>query len=121
MKQMVQVESNIAGCPLPQYLRRKEGATISKDQRHITKWCTRKMCCRPALQVAGVAISTTLLIGLAARLRTTKEIGAAAKETNFMSVPNAFGITRALSDIAEVDHGGLDPYRFGQASVVKEL
>ena len=106
---------------LCEYLRTKEGATISKDQRHITKRCTRKMCSRTALEVAGVAITMTLLIGLAAKLGTAKEIGVAAKETDFMSVPNALHITRAVSDIAEADHGGLDPSRFGQASAVKEL
>ena len=121
MNEMVQVESNIPGCPLLQHLRTKEGATISKDQRHITKRRTRKMCSRTAMEVAGVAITVTVLIDLVDKLGTAKDIGVATKETDFMSAPNALRITRAVSNIAEADHGWLDPSGFGQASAVKEL
>ena len=118
---MVQVDSNILGCPLLQYLRTKEGATISKDQRHITKRCTRKVCSRSALEIAGVAISMTILIGLVATLGAAKEISLAAKETDFMSVVNALRIIRGILDIAEADHSALDPSRHGQASAVKGM
>ena len=108
LNEMVQVQSNIPGCPLLRYLRTKEGATISKDQRHITKRCTCKMCSSTALEIAGVAISMTVLIVLAAKLGT-------AKETDFMSVVNALRIIRGIMDVAEADHSALDPSRHGQA------
>ena len=81
--------SKLKATLLLQYLRTKEGATISKDQRHITKRCTREMCSRTVLEVAGGAISMTLLIGLQAKLGTSKEMGVATKETDFMPVKSA--------------------------------
>ena len=121
LNEMVQAESNILGCPVVQYLCTKEGATICKDQRHITKRCTRKVCSGTALEIAGVAISMTVPIGLAAKLGTSKEISGAAKETDSMSVVNALRIIRGIVDIAEANHTALDSSRHGQASAVKGM
>ena len=91
---------DVPGMPLYARWVTREECTISFDERHITKRMVR-LFVNHGMTVDGVHIDVQLLRQMSKALSVATGLEAALRQKDFMSVPHALAILRAIVDVGQ--------------------
>ena len=106
MRTMSKELEDAPGMPLLQWLVTIDGATFSKDQRHITKRLVRLLVSGKGITIDGVSITASLLVRLSRVLGVAPALAQALKEAGFMLVPSVLLVVEGVCAIGQPSEGG---------------